>query len=228
VSVPARPKDVVRGRTTYEEVYTMLSLIAREIRDNIVSVALPCLASALGITLAIIFALSRANGGAFPVTIMFTPILLLAFCSLGVSQAYGDRANRISSLLATLGITRNRIFAARVLAGLLIVLVCLVPLVVTTILLLWRFAPPLEFYGRMVVEISLTVFLAAVACYFAGLLVGWTTSKAWLLAGSVLLLLSLVSLVVIKGFGLGAMALLLLFIGATLWYAWHTFTSASL
>ena len=228
MSVPARPKDVVRGRTTYEEVYTMLSLIAREIRDNIVSVALPCLASALGITLAIIFALSRANGGAFPVTIMFTPILLLAFCSLGVSQAYGDRANRISSLLATLGITRNRIFAARVLAGLLIVLVCLVPLVVTTILLLWRFAPPLEFYGRMVVEISLTVFLAAVACYFAGLLVGWTTSKAWLLAGSVLLLLSLVSLVVIKGFGLGAMALLLLFIGATLWYAWHTFTSASL
>ena len=206
----------------------MLSLIAREIRDNIVSVALPCLASALGITLAIIFALSRANGGAFPVTIMFTPILLLAFCSLGVSQAYGDRANRISSLLATLGITRNRIFAARVLAGLLIVLVCLVPLVVTTILLLWRFAPPLEFYGRMVVEISLTVFLAAVACYFAGLLVGWTTSKAWLLAGSVLLLLSLASLVVIKGFGPGAMAILLLFIGATLWYAWHTFTSASL
>ena len=206
----------------------MLSLIAREIRDNIVSVALPCLASALGITLAIVFAFSRANGGAFPVTIMFTPILLLAFCGLGASQAYGDRANRISSLLATLGVTRNRIFAARVCAGLLTVLVALIPLAVTTIVLLWLFVPPLQFYGRMVVEISLTVLLAAVACYCAGLLVGWTTSKAWLLAGSVLLLLSLVSLVVIKGFGPEAMAVLLLFIGATLWYAWHTFASTSL
>ncbi len=206
----------------------MLSLIAREIRDNIVSVALPCLVGALGVTLAIVFSLSRVRGGVLPVTIMFTSVLLLAFCGLGASQAYGDRANRISSLLATLGVTRNRIFAARVLAGLLTVLVSLVPLAVTTIVLLWMFAPPLEFYARMVVEISLTVLLAAVACYLAGLLVGWTTSKAWLLAGSVLLLLSLVSLIVIKGFGPGAMAILLLFIGATLWYAWHTFTSASL
>ncbi len=90
------------------------------------------------------------------------------------------------------------------------------------------FAPPLEFYGRMLVEIPLTLLLTAAACYCAGLLVGWTTSKAWLLAGSVLLLLSLVSLVVIKGFGLEAMAILLLFIGATLLYAWHAFTSSSL
>jgi ABC-type transport system involved in multi-copper enzyme maturation permease subunit len=206
----------------------MVSLIAREIRDNIVSVALPCLVSALGITLAIVFAFSRVRGGVLPPTTLVIPILLLAFCGLGASQAYGDRANRISSLLATLGVTRNRIFAARVLAGLLTVLVSLVPLAVTTILLLWMFAPPLEFYGRMVVEISLTVLLAAVACYCAGLLVGWTTSKAWLLAGCVLLLLSLVSLVVIKGFGPDAMALLLLFSGATLWYSWHAFTSTSL
>src|SRR5512138_3463835 len=146
----------------------MLSLIAREIRDNIVSVALPCLVSALGITVAIIFALSRVRGGVFPPAILFTPVLLLAFCALGASQAYGDRANRISSLLATLSVTRNRIFAARVLVGLLMVLVALVPLAVTTIVLLWMFAPPLEFYGRMVVEISLTVLLAAVACYCAG------------------------------------------------------------
>ena len=206
----------------------MLSLIAREIRDNLVSVALPCLVSAAGMTVAIVFAFSRVKGGIVAPTVMFTVILLLAFCGLGASQAYGDRANRISSLLATLGVTRNRIFAARVLAGLLTVLVALVPLAVTTIVLLWMFVPPLEFYGRMVVEISLTVLLAAVACYGGGLLVGWTTSKAWLLAGSVLLLLSLVSLMVIKGFGPEAMAILLLFIGATLWYAWHTFTSASL
>jgi ABC-type transport system involved in multi-copper enzyme maturation permease subunit len=205
----------------------MLSLIVREIRDNIVSVALPCLVSAMGITLAVIVAFSGVKGGIVAFTGPFITILLLAFCGLGASQAYGDRANRISSLLATLGVTRNRIFAARVLAGLLTVLVALVPLIVTTILLLWMFVPPLEFYGRMVVEISLTALLAAVACYGAGLLVGWTTSKAWL-AGSVLLLLPLVSLVAIKGFGPEAMAILLLVIGATLWYAWHTFTSASL
>ncbi len=206
----------------------MLSLIAREIRDNIVSVALPCLVSALGITVAIIFAPSQGWGGVFPPTILFTPVLLLVFCALGASQAYGDRANRISSLLATLGITRNRIFAARVLAGLLTVLVSLVPLVVTTIVLLWVFVPPLEFYGRMVVEVSLTLLLTAAACYVGGLLVGWTTSKAWLLAGTVLVLLFPVSLVIIKGFGPEAMAILVLFIAAALLYAWHTFMSASL
>jgi hypothetical protein len=186
----------------------MLSLIAREIRDNIVSVALPCLVSAIGMTLAIVFAFSGFRGGGLvprggflAPTGMVIPVLLLAFGGLGASQAYGDRANRISSLLATLGVTRTRIFAARVLAGLLVVLVSLVPLAVTTILLLWMFMPPLEFYGRMVVEISLTLLLAAAACYFAGLLVGWTTSKSWLLAGNVLLLLFPMSLVVIKGFG---------------------------
>jgi hypothetical protein len=212
----------------------MLSLIAREIRDNIVSMALPCLVSAIGMTLAIVFAFSGfgrgpgIRGGFLASTGMVIPVLLLAFGGLGASQAYGDRANRISSLLATLGVTRNRIFAARVLAGLLVVLVSLVPLAVTNLLLLWMLMPPLEFYGRMVVEISLTLLLAAAACYFAGLLVGWTTSKSWLLAGNVLLLLFPMSLVVIKGFGPEAMAILLLFIGATLLYAWHTFTSASL
>ena len=212
----------------------MLTLIAREIRDNIVSMVMVCLGSAIGIALAIVFAFSAfreslAIRASFLIpTGMVLPVLLLAFGGLGASQAYGDRANRISSLLATLGVTRNRIFAARVLAGLLVILVALVPLVVTTIVLLGVFMPPLEFYGRMVVEMSLTVVLAAAVCYSAGLLVGWTTNKSWLLTGSLLLLLFPASLVVIKGFGPEVMAVLLLFIGATLWYAWHTFTSASL
>jgi len=212
----------------------VLTLIAREIRDNIVSVVLPCLVSIAGIAVTIVFALApfrQALGiqGSFLVfTSLTIPVLFLAFGGLGASQAYGDRANRISSLLATLGVTRNRIFAARVLAGLLAVLVALVPLAVTSIVLLRMVMPPLEFYGRMVVEIPLTLFLAAAACYVTGLLAGWTTSKSWLLAGNVLLPLFPASLVVIKGFGPEAMAVLLLFIVATLGYAWHTFTSASL
>ena len=212
----------------------MLTLIAREIRDNIVAMVLPCLVSAIGMALTIVFALAPfrealgIQGSFLAFTGMAIPVLFLAFGGLGASQAYGDRANRISSLLATLGVTRNRIFTARVLAGLLMVLMALVPLVVTTMVLLSMVMPPLRFYGWMPVEVSLTLFLAAAACYFAGLLVGWTTSKSWLLTGSVLLLVFPASLVVIKGFGPEAMAVLLLFIGATLWYAWHTFTSASL
>ena len=206
----------------------MLSLIIREIRDNIVLITLACLLSIGAVTLAVILAFSEVRSGILAPAAWAMPVLVLAFGGLGASQAYGDRANRISSLLATLGVTRTRIFTARVCAGLLTILVSLVPLVVTTILLLWMFMPPLAFYGRMLVDIPLTLFLTAAACYFAGLLVGWTTSKSWLLAGNVLLLLFPVSLVVIKGFGPGAMALLLLFIGATLLYAWHTFTSASL
>jgi ABC-type transport system involved in multi-copper enzyme maturation permease subunit len=206
----------------------MLTLIAREIRDNLVSVALPCLVSALAVILAVALALYGMEHDSWAPLALLLPVLLLAFCGLGASQMYGDRTNRISSLLSTLRVTRRRIFAARVLAGVLTILVSLVPLVVTAALVLWAFVPAMGFYRRMGVEIALTVLLTAIAFHAIGLLIGWTTSKAWLLAGNVLLMVLVLSLVAIKGFGPDALALLLVFIGAALLRAWQMFASASL
>ena len=156
------------------------------------------------------------------------PILLVGFCGLGASQMYSDRASRISSLLATQGVTRSRILAARVLVGVATVLASLVPPAVTILILLWAFLPPLSFYWRMAAEIFTVAVLTGVAGYCVGLLVSWTTSKAWLVAGNLLLWSLVTSLVWIKGFGPDVMAILLLLIVAMLLRVWHGFTSASL
>jgi hypothetical protein len=66
------------------------------------------------------------------------------------------------------------------------------------------------------------------ACHAVGLLIGWTSSRARLIAGFVCLMLLLPSLVVIKGFGPWVVALLALLILAVWGRIWHTFTSASL
>ena len=95
--------------------------------------------------------------------------------------------------------------------------------------LLWAFGPlPLRFYGRIIVETSITVVLTGMACYCLGLVIGWTTNKTRLLAGSTLLVALVASLVWIKGFGPEIMVILLLFIGATLLRVWRTFALVSL
>ncbi len=206
----------------------MLSLIGREIRDHIVLVLAPCVISALMIAIEVRFVLEGAWLGVFSPPVVMMPLPLLLFCVLGAAQMYGDRAGGISTLLGTLAATRNKIFAARVLVGLLTILATIVPLTITAVILLrWIMAGAELWYG-MVAELSLAVVLTGFACYCVGLLVGWTTSRAWLLVGCVLLLFATGFLVYIKGFGPGAMVVLLLFIGAVLLRVWHKFTSASM
>ena len=169
----------------------------------------------------------RGDGGII-VAWLITGLLFLCFGVLGIAQMYGDRANRVSTLLSTQAVTRNRILIARILAGVLTVLITLVPVLVAGVVLLRSKAPPLEFYSRMVWDISAVSVLVGLACHGVGLLIGWTSSKARLIAGFFCLLLLLLSLVVVKGFGPWAVALLALLILAVWGRIWHTFTSASL
>ena len=206
----------------------MLSLIWREIRDNIVGVVTPCLAGVIMIALAVHITVSQGVPHIVAPLGMLTFVLLIGFCALGAAQMYGDRANRISSLLSTRGVTRRRIFAARVLVGVLTVLVSFVPVALTITILLWMSVPFLVFYWRLIVGLSVTAILMGIACHCIGLLIGWTTSKAWLLVGNLLLAALLVSLVWIKGFGPDVAVLLLLLIGAMLVRVWRTFAAASL
>jgi ABC-type transport system involved in multi-copper enzyme maturation permease subunit len=168
------------------------------------------------------------TGGGMSIAYIMSGFLFLAFAVLGATQMYGDRANRISTLLSTQAVTRNRILAARILTGVLAVLITLGPLLGAAIVLLTLKAPPLELYSRMVWDIPVVLLLTGLACHGAGLLIGWTSSKARLIVGFVCLLLLLASLVVVKGFGLLAMVLLALLILAVWAKIWHTFVSASL
>jgi len=206
----------------------MLTLMRREVRDNMVYVLAPCVLSLLTIGILVSVFLSGIKSAAIPFGGLLLLVLFLGFGALGSAQMYGDRINRISPLLSTLAVTRDRILAARVLAGILAILVALTPVLVASVILLRTFLPPFEFYRRMVVEVSATTILTGLACYCLGLLVGGATNRAWLLVGYLPLLALCVSLLGVKGFGPEAMLVLVVLIGALLVRTWYRFTTASL
>jgi ABC-type transport system involved in multi-copper enzyme maturation permease subunit len=206
----------------------MLRLIAREIQDHGVYFGACCVLSAIIISALLCMIVYGVAGGWIWLACTMAGLLFLAFGVLGAGQMYGDRANRVSALLATQAVTRSRILAARVLTGIVTVAVTLVPVLVTTVVLLRLKAPPLEFYSRMVWDISIVLALTGLACHGMGLLIGWTSSKSRLITGFLCLMLLLASLVVVKGFGPPAMALLALLLLAVWGRVWHTFTSTSL
>jgi hypothetical protein len=206
----------------------MLGLIIREIRDNLVHVLGLGVISILT-TSGLVYVFLRGVPVAALVFSGLMLVVLLPWLSLlGTAQMYSDRAHRISTLLSTLAVTRNRILLARVFVGILVVLGVLLPPLLTGIVLLRFFLPPWEFYGRMAVEIALTTILTGVAYYCIGLMVGWTTNRVWLLVGNILALVLCASLIAVKGCGREVMAILLVFSAAALARTWHKFLSASL
>jgi len=207
----------------------VLSLIRREISDNLLYVVGAGIVATFAVWLSVYGVLWEQEPDMVGVSTAFlVPALLLGYYGLGASQMYGDRAHKVSTLLCTLAVTRNRILAARVLVGAGTVLATIVPLAVTAMVLL-SVSPLLAVYrGRIVGEIATTSVLAGFACYCMGLLVGWTTSRVWLLVGGMTLLTLTISLVVVKGFGLEAMGVLLLLIAASLPVVWYRFVSTPL
>jgi hypothetical protein len=207
----------------------VLTLIHREIRDHALYIALPCFFSVVMVCIA---AMSSWWGIPLPISLALaanlTAGLFIGLCCLGASQMYADRAGRVSVLLSTLAVTRGQVFLARVLVGVLTLLVAVIPLVITALVLPGQIIPQVSSYHRLVAVISVTISLAGFACYSIGLLVGWQTNRAWMLAGSVLLMALTASLVCIKGFGVDAMAVLLLLIAAVLVCTWSKFVSTSL
>ncbi|MBN2131280.1 MAG: hypothetical protein JW741_17400 [Sedimentisphaerales bacterium] len=206
----------------------MLTLIKRELYDQIAYVVLTSLMSLIVIGIMIYTVMLDIPDASFAFGAFTMQGLLMLFCFLGAAQMYSDRANRVSPLLATLAVTRSRILAARVAAGALLVLSALIPVAVVAIVLVHLFAPPLAFHARMIVEISTTVALLGFASYCVGLYMGWTSNKILLVAGCVLLLALIMPVFLIKGFGAEAIVILLLLIGALLVRTWTNYTTAAL
>jgi len=94
--------------------------------------------------------------------------------------------------------------------------------------LLRLFAPPVPVYSGFIAEIFAGIFLMAFACYCIGLQAGWSSSSLIPALGGLGLTCILVSLILIKGFGLHIIVILILFITASLIRIWHLFTSTSL
>jgi len=213
----------------------MFALIKREIQDNIAYFVGAAIFSTVFIIISV--SLTNRKGNEEPPLFAIglgTPvatIVILGFCAMGASQMYTDKNRKISALLSTLAVSRSRILLARIVTGILAILTLFLPLAVTAGVLSHLSNPPnppIPMYPGIVLETFTISFLMAFACYCLGLLTGWNSSKITPTLGGIVLTCILVSLILIKGFGLHIVVILVLFIVASLLRTWHTFMSTSL
>jgi len=213
----------------------MFALIKREVRDHIVYFIGAAAFSAVFIIMAISILHNydlRRQPPAFSIVLGIPAITIVIFgiCAMGSTQMYLDRTRKISALLSTLAISRNRILLARIITGILAILTLLVPLIITAVILM-RFVSflfPFPMFPGIVFNISVTVFLMAFACYCIGLQAGWNSNPLTPSLGALCLTCILLPLIIVKGFGLHILVILVLFIVASLLRTWHTFMTTSL
>lgn len=209
----------------------MFTLIKREVEDGITYFIAAAVLSAI-IILILVYTMYWRESGETNVHLLILPgllpLVLLMFGAMGVSQMYTDKNRKISSFLSTLAVTRNQILIARVVAGILAILIFMVPWIITAVILLRIFAPPLPLYMDLLAESFVTMFLLAFGCYCVGLQTGWSSGKVVPTLGGLGLACILCTLIVVKGFGFEANVLLLLFIAASLVRTWRCYMSSSI
>ncbi len=209
----------------------MFTLIKREIQDHIVyfigAVALSAILIAMLVS-AVYYSEASSQPVFVGLSIPVFVVLIIGCTAMGVSQMYTDRNRKVSTFLSALPVTRDRILAARIITGLLAIVIIILPLTITG-KILWRlFAPPIPIYPGVIFDISTVSFLMLFACYCIGLQTGWTSGKVTPTLGGIVLACIFVPLILIKGFGLQIVVILVLFIIASLIRIWHTFMTTSL
>ena len=140
----------------------MFALIKREIQDHLVYFIAALASSVVLVALlsTAAFHFERPVWDLFTgLTIPLIVILVMGFSAMGVTQMYLDRNRRISAFLSTLPVTRGRILTAKIVTGLLAILIVLVPVTVAAIALYRLLLPPVPIYGGVISEIATTVFL---------------------------------------------------------------------
>ena len=210
----------------------MFALTKREIRDHIAFFIGAVILSAIliGVSISLLFEFYMIERATSRLTVLTTlvTIIIIGFFAMGAIQMNTDRTRKISAFVLTLPAGRGRILLARIAAGILAILTLLAPLAVATTILLRLFTPPIPVYSGMLLEIFAGTFLAAFACYCIGLQAGWSSNKLGPSLGGLGLTCVLVSMILVKGYGLHVTAILVLFIAASLIRTWQTFSSTSL
>jgi len=209
----------------------MFTLIKREIEDHIAYFIGAIILSAV-LTALLTSAIYYDDPGERPVFVVLSipviVVLIIGFASMGVSQMYTDKNRKISAFLSALPVTRGRILTARIITGILAILIVIVPLIITGIFLRRLFAPPIPIFSGLIFDISAPAFLMAFACYCLGLQTGWTSSRITPTLGGLVLTCILVPLILVKGFGTHIKVILILFIVASLIRTWQKFKSTAL
>ena len=215
----------------------MLTLIKREIEDAIIyflitAVFITILVSMLGYKAATGWDSDQVVGvpSIMYKTFLGFPFIFLPLvaASLGASQMNLDRNKKVSALLATLATTRRRILSAKIMTGVLWILLAVLPVAAADAVLLKVFpmvaVPDIVFLRN----VFITMFFCNSACYAFGLQIGWGAKKLLPALGVIFVTPVLVSLIAIKGFGFETMVILSLFTVAAMVRKWQKFMSTPL
>jgi hypothetical protein len=207
----------------------MLTLIRREIVDHSAWLLLMALLSAITTSVMIAHERFGPNGGELIAMVWVLPIAMFFLCTMGVGQMHSDRTYRISPFLSTLAVTRGQILLARMAAGLVAILIALVPPGIELLILLHKYYEPIALaYSRWLAQAYVTIFLLAAANYCLGLQIGWYSQKVLLMLGTICLPAILMALVFTKGFAGDTIAILLVVVAASSAAVWLKFRSTPL
>ncbi|HPC94128.1 MAG TPA: hypothetical protein PLU87_04235 [Sedimentisphaerales bacterium] len=211
---------------------TFLTLLKREIIDHIAYFVGALVLS--GLLTALLASISLgleggdrelvAVGGLIPATI----VVVAGLCALGVAQMYTDRTRNVSAFLMALPVTRPQIFAARIAAGVLAILILLVPLMIAGSIVLGLQRAEVPLYRGILADVFRSVFLTCLGCYSVGIYAGWNRGSLAPTLGVLPVVMLVPLLLVIKGFGLEVAGILAVFVVACLAGAWCRFSSSSL
>lgn len=216
----------------------MFALIKREIEDNMVMLIIAAFATLI-FTSTVVYVfynieeydvtrpLTGIPNVMFIVLFFYWVCLALISAVFGAAQTYLDRIHKITTFLSTQATTRRRILSAKIIAGLLLILLALVPFIAAYIILL-RLYPPVVLDITFLVKILATMVLSSLACYTLGLQMGWQPHKSTAILGSLLFAPVLLSVIIIKGFGIQSDFVLALFAIAMLVRTWQKFMSTAL
>lgn len=213
----------------------MLALIKREVRDNFVFFIIAAIITAIFASIIIYSVLVGERGriaigipmGMYSVfwLLLSMPLICTAF---GATQTYTDRSKKISTFLATMATTRRQILTAKIITGLLWIGIIIVPLAAAEAILL-RVSPPIvPADTSFLVKPFITLFLICLACYCMGLQIGWNTNKFFPILGSIAVTPVLMSIIIIKGFGIETALILLLLSIASMIRVWQKFMTTPL
>ena len=145
----------------------MFTLIKREIQDSIMYFILILILTSIFIFVDIFLAYYANDTGEVTLninntfTIIISGMFLFLITAMGVSQMQSDRNKKISSFLSTLAVTRYKILIARVIAGIIAILLFFLPQIAALLVVYNFFISPIFVFGNMLTEMYIAAFFMA-------------------------------------------------------------------
>lgn len=187
----------------------MWTLIKREVKDNIIMFLLAIILS--GICEAIVVSgFLRSYIQYIPVGIPITAYAIFPFFIISLSllatvtggtQMYLDKNKKVCAFLGTRAVTRRKLLSAKLVVGVIWLIVALLPLTGAEFIL-FQIKPrliPVDY--SLLIRIYTTTGLCALCCYLLGSNLGLERNRIIAILAGGFLTLVLISLIIIKGFG---------------------------